>query len=473
MLQKSKFLLRSKSLISSTEFSIFLFYVVHFCTYIFATSCSLVLLSTADQVLWHAFIIINGLFLLSEFGTGPVIVRLTSFIKCGAKDLSLDIDIIQKSRSTDKIDKISFDKLFNLVRKFYNLLILPNILIFGITGYYYINNLSTKLDNYNENTISAFIFLLLSLPLSLRGRMYHNLLTGLGYQRTVYLWNTLCTILISIMYLFILYRKGDILDLILVGQSIHLVLYLRNQILFKKIYRKLFDSHMPPKLEGWQYFNAFWSPSVRGFLGLTGSMGIFQFINLSIANVLPATLSASYLLTIRLITIAEQAANVFLVSKLPSLNIARAKSHMGEIQTITIYLVRIVLFVYISTCIIIFSFTYFMLPYISLNTPLLSIEILTLLVSFGILSRHHTIHTHVFSTLNKEPFYIPIIITSILNLYLLTLLIDKFQVLGVVLASGLANIVILNWWCVKISIKSINFSIFQYFNKLFNPFKLT
>ena len=72
------------------------------------------------------------------------------------------------------------------------------------------------------------------------------------------------------------------------------------------------------------------------------------------------------------------------------------------------------------------------------------------------IDRNDSMHAQIYSTTNKIPFYITISITGIINILLLFLLIEEYGIWSFVISTAIANLVINNWWNVKISIESLN-----------------
>ena len=445
-----------------------LFYFTHFFTYALALASSLVLLNQEEQVLWHAFVILNSLFLLSEFGTGPVIARLTSYVTEGATTLSYNIKEVQSSVGSGKLDKITFDKLITLTNRFVvrlSVLVLAGFIIFTT---YYFETLSPGFLVEKNDVFFALIILLISLPFSVSARKYHALLMGLGYQKQVFLWNAAFTILTAALYLAAIYNSAGLVHLIFIAQCVHLLSFLRNRHLFRRIYFEKFAGEKYKKTNGADYFEALWAPSWRGFLGIFGSIGIQHIINLMVALYLPATAVAPYLFTIRLITIAEQGSNVFLMARIPRINSARARGDLLALRKSTTEIVRLVLATYPLLCLLFFFIAASVFPILSPGATILPFEMLFLLVFFGILARHHSLHTHIFSSVNQEPFYKPIVATGLLNILILSVTLESLGIWGLILAGGLANLVFMNWWCVMISLKSLDFMPSQYLFQVLN-----
>ena len=58
--------------------------------------------------------------------------------------------------------------------------------------------------------------------------------------------------------------------------------------------------------------------------------------------------------------------------------------------------------------------------------------------------------------MNHEPFYIPITISGAVNILLITLLLKPLDVWAFPIAHGISNLLVNNWWNVKISLRSID-----------------
>ena len=71
------------------------------------------------------------------------------------------------------------------------------------------------------------------------------------------------------------------------------------------------------------------------------------------------------------------------------------------------------------------------------------------------LERHHAMHAQIFVTKNKVPFLLSSFVTGAVYLALLGCLLPRIGIWGVVCAQGISNLIINNWWIVKISLESL------------------
>ena len=74
-------------------------------------------------------------------------------------------------------------------------------------------------------------------------------------------------------------------------------------------------------------------------------------------------------------------------------------------------------------------------------------------------------HAQIYVTTNKIPFYKTAIISGIFNVLFIYILLPKIGVWAFPSSLGLSNLIINNWWNVKISLESLNEKFSNYFYK--------
>ena len=69
--------------------------------------------------------------------------------------------------------------------------------------------------------------------------------------------------------------------------------------------------------------------------------------------------------------------------------------------------------------------------------------------------------------MNHEPFYIPMTISGAINIALVLFLLKPLDVWAFPIAHGISNLVINNWWNVKISLQSIDQPVLSFLKATF------
>lgn len=174
---------------------------------------------------------------------------------------------------------------------------------------------------------------------------------------------------------------------------------------------------------------------------------------------------AAYLFSLKMMSAIVQFSKAPFYSKIPIYSMLRARGDLDELGNRTALGVQYSLYTFAILSFVLIGFGNGLLSAIESNTNLLETEILVLMALVFFLERHHGMHAQIYSTTNHIPFYIPIIISGILNIILLVISLPRIGVWAFPISLGLSNLVINNWWNVKISVKSLETSFLKYARK--------
>ncbi|MDH3999395.1 MAG: hypothetical protein OET90_11225, partial [Desulfuromonadales bacterium] len=297
------------------------------------------------------------------------------------------------------------------------------------------------------------------------GKKYESCLIGMNYVPLVNRWNiffNVCSVLASITVILL---GGKILSLVIILLLFSLMNILRNSyLLTRKVEGGVFRDF---KTFGYEkdILRHAWSPAWRSGLGILGSTGIVQATGIIYSQVADSQLLASYLLTLKLMTSCAVFSQAPFYSKLPVFARLRSQGNVDALADQSMRAMRIALFVFVFAVFLVALFGNALLVLIDSDVKLLGFGIWVSMSFVWFLERHHAMHAQIYSTTNHIPFYIPIIISGIVNLCLILMLIDKLQIWAFPIAHGISNMMINNWWNVKISLKSIDRGFIEYFEK--------
>jgi hypothetical protein len=422
-------------------------------------------LNLQEQVVWYVFAAINAFFVICEFGFGPVSVRLVSYVKGGAKSLHGDIAALQAGASaSNEVNSDLMWQLHDTLERVYFVLAALGLLLVSGLGTLAVTGPISEVKGDSSQIWTAWVAICLSVWFSILSRKYQAFIIGLGHLHTLYLWNTIFTVVTAALLVLVYYFDGGLLAIVCAGQSFHLLSCLRNRYLFRTLRSKEFsDGKRAKRGFNRDIFCFAWAPAWRGFLGIFGSAGVLQSLSLIVAAYLPAAAAAPYLLASRFMALIDLFSNAPLQARTPILNEHRVKGEIKELSSLMISLVRLTMVLMMVGGLLTYLGVTFSLSLFNFDAEFVPAGIWALMLFFNMLNRHHSIHAHIYSTTNKEPFYKPIIFTGMVNLVLALYLVETLGIVGVILASGLSNLLIMNWWCVVKSLGSLGLFPIRYF----------
>ena len=314
-----------------------------------------------------------------------------------------------------------------------------------------------------------FTFFTLSTALIQFGKIFKTFLHGHNKIIVMNYWNSFWNILIMLCSFYAINRNYSILHIIFINQFFQILGVLRDYLLFKsEVIVEKFDY----KNSNSTYKNIFsyiWRPTWRTGMGILGSSGVTEFTGLILASYgHPAV--ASYLLSLRLLTFISAISKAPFYSKLPVFAALRAKKNIKELALVTKRSLIISLSVFVSCVLMVLMFSEYILIFIDSNTSFVSKRFWNFMSLIWLLERNHAMHAQIYSTTNHIPFHKPIVLSGIINLTILYFLLDSCGIWAVLIGHGISNLLINNWYNVRLSLNSINQNIIIYLSQTLLPF---
>jgi len=303
---------------------------------------------------------------------------------------------------------------------------------------------------------SAWAYLVLSLSIFIYGRKYGTVLHGMYHVAMVNRWNMLFSLLGIIFSVLTILFFPSILYLVIVLQTFSVLSILRDRYLLKvKVRDARFKEY---KSFAWDknIFRSVWAPTWRTAVGMIASSGVFEITGLIYAQVANAGNLVTYLLALRIMGLINGVSRAPFYSKMPLYAKLRAEGKITELAERTNFGIRFSLYIFILCTFIVGILSEPLLVLINANAKFVPIGMWILICSVGFLERHHAMHAQVYGTTNHIPFYLPITISGVITILLSLFLLKYIDYWAFPLAQGIANILINNWWNVKISIKSLD-----------------
>ena len=280
-------------------------------------------------------------------------------------------------------------------------------------------------------------------------------------------WNTLFGILTLIGGFIVLKIELNIFWFVFMTQIFVILSALRDKFLL--INSMPVKSKIPRFYWDKELFMDVWKPTWRTGLGILGSSGITEASGFIYAQYTNPGQLASYLLALRIMNFVSTISKAPFYSKLPIYNKLRAENKLAELSEITKKGIILSLLVFSITTSLLAIFTEIILIRIGSNVEFVSLVFWFVMSLVWFIDRNDSMHAQIYSTTNKIPFYITISITGIINILLLFLLIEEYGIWSFVISTAIANLVINNWWNVKISLESLNQNIRYLYKTLVLP----
>lgn len=416
----------------------------------------------AVWMLFMTIIILSNLIEPQFFGTFS---RLISYAFGGAKTLE----------NYTSVTKREFSKGPNvpLLEDIYGtmgiMFILPGILTLLILGTF--GTLSVaKVIAYNTNQSDlwlAWVIIVITASLVNLGRKYGSVLHGMNYISMVNRWNMVFIIINIIISVLVIFLWKSVLGLVIVNRAIAVATIIRDRFLMRRAFRS--DEIKPKK--SFQYNRDIamiaWAPAWRSTVTVLFSTGVTEVTGVVYAQIASPANLATYLLALRIISILSNVSRAPFYSKLPRFAQLRARSNYTGLANLARSAITFSLSIFALGVV---SVTVLAEPILVLLKSSLDFVPLTLWSIMGLvwfLERHHAMHAHIYATTNHIPFYIPTGISGAINIGLILGLIKYIDVWAFPIAQGISNLLINNWWNVKISLRSLGQPAFSYMKTSF------
>ncbi len=414
--------------------------------------------TTTEVATWFLFLSVVSISNLFDLGFYSAGSRLVSYIMGGQNRIDGVFDPVKEDEDVI-VNWDLYSKLYGTYGVIFILLsgifLLALVTIGSFSFERTINQASEPMILWN-----AWIVIIISMVCNVYGKKYKTFLHGMNKIPLMNRWNSLFGILTLVSGFVVLSAGLNMFWFVFSTQVFVVLSVIRDKFLL----RSVLDKAVKLRKIYWdkKLFKDVWKPTWRTGVGVLGSTGITEatgFIYAQYAN--PGSL-ASYLLALRFINFISTVSKAPFYSKLPVYNKLRAKVALEDLTRITKKGIVFALVVFIFCTLTIGIFTNPILKLIDSNIEFVSLYFWFALSFVWYVDRHDSMHAQIYSTTNKIPFYITIIITGLVNLGLIILLIDTLGIWTFVVAAAVSNLLINNWWNVMVSLKSLKTNKFKY-----------
>jgi len=405
-------------------------------------------LSTEDMAFWYLFLAIAGLAQLLEFGFQPTISRLTSYVYSGAVELKSE-GLPETNESLD--NQLLFD-LILASRKIYKYIAVATLIVLGVFGTLYLNTF----DEFQRSQIYAWLIFSISTVINFFFTYYNGLIVGRGQQQELYRVMAISKIFMLLITMPLLLMNFGLLSMALGALSS--MAYTRFML-----YRCFYD---PTRKETSELkllnkkdclIRTVWLSAWK--LGLT-SLGSFLILRANLfisSSYLGLKVTASYGLTIQVISILSNVSAMIFLLNLPKLNSLQSRNNNIEIKNIFSKSLLYAHGLYFLGSVGLIFVGLPLLGLISANTTLVSIPLLCLILLMHQLELNHSICAQYLTTLNIVPFVYAAIISGFLIVFgsLMTVTFTTLGLVGLVLSQFIVQLCYNNWYWPLVTYRNI------------------
>ncbi len=432
---------------------------VSFLALLLITPLVLTRFSTEVLAVWFLFAVLIGFIQLADFGFTPTFVRLTAFTMGGATDLRDFRD--SKKKGSGKPNWEVMEKLYGNMGYIY---IFSTVFVFFLASILGTRILEKPISYTNnvEELYSAWYIIIAGLTLSFYGRKYQAILQGMNYIALVNRINIFFGLIGVGASFLVLMLDGTILQLVIVQQFFSVLGAIRGWLILRNIEQKRFREFKVFSFDK-QIFEAAWRPAWRNAIVILGSTGVIQATGIIYSQIGDASSLAIYLFSLKLINISSDISKAPFYSKMPLFARLRAEGRLEDLTRLSARAMFISLSIFIILTVSMMIFAPVLLSFIKSNVPFIDYRIWILMIIVWLLERHHGMHAQIYMTTNKVPFYIPVLITGSITIFLSLIFVKSFGIWTFPVVQGISNLLFNNWWNVKVSLQSINKTFFQYY----------
>lgn len=390
-------------------------------------------------------------------------MRVVSFAFAGAKDYQPIVDYSEK-RGDGIPNWQGIQDIFTTLSKtfFYVALITSFVVVLGLS--FGINNL---VENYTNEYIFITLIVAASTLFTQNFIKYNIFLMGFNEVALVNRWNTLFGIIRIIGALTIVSVGGGLLELVAWQMFIPIISAIRDNWLFNSYLKERevsnngnFDKEI---------LNAVKEPLWKGLVAHTSQMGMVQFSGVIFTMYGDPAIVASYLFSLRILTMLAQFAQVPFSSKNPCYSQLRSEGNTKLLAKVFQNRIAISLATYSVGVIAILLLNEFLLELIGSNVSFVSGDVWLLMGSFYGVERANVLYQAIMASANHVILYIEQILAAIISLGLLLTVIRSYGIVGIILSLFLPRTILFNVRALKYAANSLHQRIIYFGLRTFSP----
>lgn len=440
----------------------YLSYIVTFGSAVFVLPLVLVKFNAVEISIWFLFTTIMGLAALADSGFGATLIRATSYLYSGAKNIPKNLQEFRKIE--EKNSSVNISGIIALVQTsnilYLAISVLATILVFSV-GSFFVDNLISKSQNQSELWL-AFYLLIATVFIRMQSVKWNSFLQGFD---KVALQKQIETIFGSIRvsaFLVILFLDMNILQLVIADLLLTLAIFISTKVVVNSLFSK-WSIINTNKLKYNKEILTSIFPSAWRYGAMQWGGYLTNFSNSLIVSQLPdPKIIASFFVTQRIIFFTRQLAQVTVYAKLPTVFQMMSKHQFLELKEFTAKAIQIGLAMLIAILIGVGVLGDLILYLISVETRLVSTEVFIIMAISIVLEYHHAAHAQIYMGSNHVPFLFPALISGILILSIGFGVVGIYGLMGIVLTQFFVQLSLNNWYPVYLNLKLLDWNFWDY-----------
>ena len=406
--------------------------------------------------LWYVFLSLQSIATLFDLGFSPAVVRAAGYLWAGARQLrAFGVEPIQQSR--DSVLSPNYELLSHLVatmRVYYRALgIVSGLIMLAGGGAWIWYKTQTFAD---ASTLRlCYAFFVVGGFLNITGDLWPALLSGINGVQSAQ--KILCG---SAMINFLFTTIGLIAGLDIWALALGVIasgFFLRQagRVSFIRLVGSSLTLGAPIKFE---LISSLWPIAWRTGLVSLGAFLVLSANTLICSYFLDLKVTASYGLSLTILTMLSAASSTFTQVKLPTANQLRPEGRLSEIADIWIQRTRMSVAAYvIGALVIIFGLNSGLEMVGSHTLALPRVQLAFACLICG-LEMHHVLYAGLVISENQNPFVAPALISGVTTVVLSIVLTPKLGVWGLLVSQGIVQASFNNWWTVYRAVKGLGLS---------------
>jgi O-antigen/teichoic acid export membrane protein len=413
--------------------------------------------------LWYVFLTLQGIGSLFDLGFSPAVTRAAGYLWAGARELR-PFGVATVNRNQTAAVTPNHTLLSGLVatmRLYYRVFGVTSGLIMLFAGGAWIWIKTEDFPDANNLRFCYGAFVIGGF-LNATGDLWPALLSGInGVQIAQRILFGSALISFFVMLGGLLANFG-IWALVLGTISAGAFIRWGGRLFFIRLAGPETNSRARPEFD---LIASLWPTAWRSGLVSLGAFLVVSANTLICSAFLTLKVTASYGLSLSLITMLTAASSTFTQIKVPLINQFRASAQINDIVEIWIQRTRVSIGFYLVGALLLLLFGNQVLQLIGSKTLLLPQGQLALALIILGLEMHHVLYASLIISENRNPFVAPALISGAATLTLSLLLTPHFGVWGMLLAQGCTQACFNNWWTVYRAIQGLGVPWIEYWQR--------
>jgi O-antigen/teichoic acid export membrane protein len=413
--------------------------------------------------MWYLFLAVGGLAALLDLGIAPTATRAAGYLWAGAAQLQAFGRNPEPAALGETPNFQGLRDLIATLRRFYLGLGLVIFLVLFFGGGWWIWLKSESLPSA-ALIRSAYVAWCLNALAQCTGELWPNLLLGLNEVRKSQQITAASLVIYYGLAAAGLILGGGLWALVLANFAMGITVRLLGRMF---VLRKLAPGGDGLGRFRWDYLRTLWPNAWRLAAVSVGAYLILQANTLICSAYLSLKATASYGLTLQLISMLSAISGTWVVVKIPLINQWRAQHREDLVIPLFASRVRLALLTYLLGALAVLFIAPRMLEWIGAKTTLITTGQLSFFLIIRLLETQHSIYAGLVLSENENPFLRPALLSGLAIVCLSLLATPRLGIWGMLLAAGLVQAAYNNWWTVRRGIAGLNVDPARYWGLFF------